>query len=90
VRGRWLLVGWLFVGLAVWSGFFDILITRGIKEYLMREAQFELGRGPIATMPDIMSQTARDASVIATRWAVFIVAAGWTTVWLARRGHRSS
>jgi hypothetical protein len=89
VRTRWLLVLWLAVGIAVWSGFFDILITRGIKEFFMRDAAFELGRGPAATMPDIMRQTAHDASIIATRWAAFVVLAGWATVWLARRGPRT-
>ena len=85
MRTRWLLLLWAVVGLAVWSGFFDILLTRGMKEYFMRAALYELGRGPAASMEAIMRQTQHDAAIIASEWAVLVTAAGWATVWAARR-----
>ena len=90
MRARWLLVLWLLAGVAVWSGFFDILTTRGEKEFLMQRAEFELGRRPEPSLEAIMRQTQHDAAIISTEWAAFVIAAGWTTVWLARRRRNPS
>lgn len=69
----------------VWNGVFEILITRGVKEYLYRQADHELGRGPVASMREIMDQTAADAAVTASLWALFVGAAGLVTVYAVRR-----
>lgn len=87
MRARWLAVGWVCVAGAVWSGFYDLLISRGAKDYLLREAQARLGDGPPASMPAIMAQTQHDAAITASVWAALIVLAGWASIWLAR--HRS-
>lgn len=86
MRSRWLAVGWLVVAVAVWNGFYDLLITRGVKEYLMRNAQARLGEIPTPSMAAIMNQTSSDAVVTATLWASLVLVAGWLTIWLARRG----
>lgn len=62
----------VFSSLVVWNGMFDFLVTRGVKEYLYRTADHELGRGDAVTMGDVMGQTVRDAVVTATGWAVFV------------------
>jgi hypothetical protein len=80
----WILL-WLFVAAAVWNGVFDILVTRGVKEYLYRHAEHELGRGPAFTMPEIMNQTVRDATVTASWWALLVGGAGIVTVYGVRR-----
>lgn len=64
------------VMIVVWNGFFDILVTRGVKEYLYRAAEHELGRGPAVTMDRIMAQTVGDASVTASLWALLVGGAG--------------
>ena len=80
------LVFWLLVSAAVWNGVFDILVTRGVKEYLYRQADHELGRGPRVTMHEIMDQTVGDAAVTASLWALFVGGAGvLTVVRLSRR-----
>jgi hypothetical protein len=78
----------LLVSAVVWTGMFDILVTRGVKEYLYRTADHELGRGDAVTMGDIMGQTVSDAVVTASGWAVFVGGLGLVAVRLAkeRRG----
>ncbi|MBI2221933.1 MAG: hypothetical protein HYU53_12090 [Acidobacteria bacterium] len=71
---------WLLVSAVVWNGVFDILVTRGVKEYLYRQADHELGRGPRVTMHEIMDQTVRDAAVTASLWALLVGGAGAVTV----------
>jgi hypothetical protein len=66
----------LILVIAVWNGFFDILVTRGVKEYLFRAAEHELGRGPAVTMNQIMAQTVADASVTASLWALLVGGVG--------------
>ena len=88
MRARWLLLLWLLAGVAVWNGFFDILLTRGEKEFFMQRAEFELGRRPEPSLEGIMRQTRHDAAIISTEWALVVTAAGWLTVWAARRGVR--
>jgi hypothetical protein len=85
VRARGLALAWAIGACVVWNGFYDLLITRGSKEYLMRNALSRLGEGPPVSMIDIMAQTSHDAALTASLWAGAVLAAGWTTIWLARR-----
>ncbi|TAK17034.1 MAG: hypothetical protein EPO35_04060 [Acidobacteria bacterium] len=85
MRARWLILWWVGVAAAVWSGIYDILITRGTKEYFMREAMARAGDGPAASLDAIMRQTSHDAAITASAWAVFVAASGWATIWLAKR-----
>jgi len=66
--------------MAVWSGFFDLYVSRGAREYLQRQAEFELGRESQPSMSDVMDRAKRDGAIAATIWAGAIVAAGWTTL----------
>lgn len=63
---------------------FDVLISRGVKEYLYRAAEHELGRGPAVTIPEIMGLTQREALVESTMWAFLIVGAGYVSFRLSR------
>ena len=84
-----MLVLWLIVGAAVWLGVYDYVNTRGHKEYLYRSAELRLGiqppQGKSADLREVMAVEGRHAKVQATAWAVFIVAAGFTTVWVLRK-----
>jgi hypothetical protein len=88
VRARWLVLGWVAMATAVWCGFYDILITRGTKAYFMLEAMARAGDGPAPSLDAIMAQTSHDAAITASIWAALVLAAGWTTIWMAR--HRNS
>lgn len=84
-RTRWLVAFWVGIAAVVWLGMFDVLMSRGVKEYLYREAEHELGRGPAVTMPEIMGQSISGAVVDCSLWAIFIGAAGLATVYWSRR-----
>ena len=79
-RRRRAVAAWLVVAFVVWNGIFDFVQTRGIKEYLLRTAMHELGRGPAVPFPHAMSIVTRDAVWIATFWAASILLAGLLTV----------
>lgn len=77
----------LFACIVVWNGMFDILVTRGVKEYLYRTADHELGRGDAVSMGDIMGQTVSDAVVTASGWALFVGGVGFAALRLGRRNN---
>jgi hypothetical protein len=68
--------GWLLVSFCVWNGFFDILVSRGEKQYLLAQARHELGAGPKVTMDEVMSRTIHDGVRTASLWAAFVFAGG--------------
>jgi hypothetical protein len=84
-----MLLLWLVVGAVVWLGVFDYVNTRGHKEYLYRNAELRLGiqppPGKSADLREVMAVEGRHARVQATAWAAFIMAAGFTTVWVLRK-----
>jgi hypothetical protein len=82
---RVFLIVWIGIGVVVWNGVFDLLMTRGVKEYLYRQAAHELGRGEPVTMREIMDETMTDAAVKASIWAVLVAGAGILTVILCTR-----
>lgn len=88
-RARALLLMWAVVGAIVWLGVYDYISTRGHKEYLYRSAELRLGiqppPGKSADLREVMAVEGRHARIQATGWAVFIVAAGWTTVFVLTR-----
>ncbi|HUF22954.1 MAG TPA: hypothetical protein VMN81_02410 [Vicinamibacterales bacterium] len=88
-RARALLLMWAVIGAIVWLGVYDYISTRGHKEYLYRSAELRLGiqppPGKSADLREVMAVEGRHALIQATGWAVFIVAAGWTTVWVLRK-----
>ena len=79
-RRRRAVLLWLLVAVVVWNGIFDFVQTRGIKDYLLRTAMHELGRGPAIAFPDAMAVINREAIGLATVWALGILTAGILTV----------
>jgi hypothetical protein len=82
VTRRAIVLIWLFIGVAVWCGFYELYLSRGAREYLQREAEFELGRGPRASMAEVMARARHDGAIASTIWAVAITGAGWMTIGL--------
>jgi hypothetical protein len=75
---------WLVLGVAVWNGFYDLYVESGSREYLRRVAEAEVGWSPRPVMADIMRHASHRGAVVATLWAVLIVAAGWLTILVCR------
>jgi hypothetical protein len=84
-RAGWLAAAWVVVAGAVWCGFYDILISRGTKDYFILEAAARAGEGPAPSLAAIMAET-RDAAFVTSTWfGALVLVAGWATIWLARR-----
>ena len=85
--GRRRLAVALWIGLAIvaWNGLYDLRITLGVRDYLMKQAIHDAGRGPAVSMDEEMRATVRDATLVASLWAVIIVGVGLATTYLLSR-----
>jgi hypothetical protein len=81
---RWAVTFWIVMAIVVWNGLYDLRITLGVREYLMRQALHDAGRGPEIAISDAMHETVRDAVKVATLWGGIILGAGLATVRLLR------
>ena len=80
---------WLVLSIVVWNGIYDLLLTRGIKDYVLRNALHEARRGPAVSMTALLDFTVSEAFWVATLWASVILCAGLWTI-RAFRGHDAS
>jgi hypothetical protein len=71
---------WLVLAIVVWNGIYDLLLTRGIKDYVLRNALHQAGRGPEVSMTAILDFTVAEAFWVSTLWASVILCAGLWTV----------
>ena len=83
---RWAIALWVGMAIVVWNGLYDLRITLGVRDYLMRQALHEAGHGPAVTMAAAMHDTVRDAVQVATLWGGIVLGAGLATVRLLTRG----
>jgi hypothetical protein len=77
---------WLVLGLAIWNAFFDLYVSRGAREYLQKQLEFETGRGPQPSMDEVMRQSTRDGLVMSSVWAGLVAGGGLGTLAWAGRG----
>jgi hypothetical protein len=77
---------WIWVGLALFVGnaVYDLLLTRGIKEYLLRHALHDAGRGPAVPLVDLMNAIVLDATWIGLLFGSVVLLAGMLTVKLVK------
>jgi uncharacterized membrane protein SpoIIM required for sporulation len=71
---------WVIVSLVVWNGVYDLLMTRGIKDYLLRQALHQTGRGPEVSMTALIDFAITEATWVSTLWASVILLAGLMTI----------
>ena len=86
---RWAIGFWIVMAVVVWNGLYDLRITLGVRDHLMKQALHEAGRGPAVTVAEDMDATVKDAVLVATLWAGIILAAGLVTVVMLTRGART-
>lgn len=79
-RTRALVVMWLVLGAVIWNAAFDLWMSGAPREYLLRAAAWELGRGPEPVMAELMAGAVRGGVIRATVWTVLIVGAGLLTI----------
>ncbi|MGH9373138.1 MAG: hypothetical protein ACRD15_16580 [Vicinamibacterales bacterium] len=71
---------WVLIAIVVWNGLYDLRITLGVRDYLLKAALHDAGRGPAVVMSDAMRDTVRDAVLVASLWGAIILIAGILTV----------
>jgi hypothetical protein len=88
-RGRRLAIAlWIAMAVVVWNGLYDLRITLGVRDYLMKQALHDAGRGSAVTISEAMHETVRDAVLVATLWGVIILGAGLGSVTIVSRAAR--
>jgi hypothetical protein len=76
---------WIVMPVIVGNTVYDLLVTRGIKEFKFRVAQHDAGLGPEASLPDLMAVTVFDATWIGLLFASIVALAGFATIRLLDR-----
>lgn len=71
--------------LAVWNGVFDLLLTRGERDYLVAQARHAARQGPAVVMHDMMAEAVSYAALVATWWAAACLCGGLLLIWYVRR-----
>ncbi|MGH9373958.1 MAG: hypothetical protein ACRD15_20785 [Vicinamibacterales bacterium] len=76
---------WVGIAVVVWNGLYDLRITLGVRDYLLKTALHEAGRGPAVVMSEAMHATVIDAILVASLWGTIILIAGLATVRMLAR-----
>ena len=85
-RQRIAVAAWIILAVALWNGIFEMMVVRGVKEYLFRAAQHEAGRRPFTPIADVMDPAIFHATWVATLWTSIVLLAALLTI----RGFQSS
>jgi hypothetical protein len=79
-RQRIAVAAWIVLALGLWNGIFEMMVVRGVKEYLFRAAQHEAGRRPFTPIADVMDPAIFHATWVATLWTSIILLAALLTI----------
>lgn len=79
-RSRIAALAWLAIAAVVWNVIYDLLMTRAVKEHLMRAAMHEAGRGPFVSLSEVMSASVYDAVWKSTLVAGLVFVAALLTI----------
>jgi hypothetical protein len=77
---RLVLALWIVLGVLLWNAIFEMLVVRGVKEYLFRAALFDAGRGPQIPMAAVMDPAIDNATWVATLWTSIVLLAAFLTI----------
>jgi hypothetical protein len=79
---------WVALAIFVGNGIYDVMVARGIKEYLLRHAMSEAGSAPPVALAALMQTTVRHATEVGVLWAGLVLLVGVATIRLVRPGAR--
>ena len=71
---------WLVLAVGLWNAIFEMMVIRGVKEYLFRAALFDAGRGPLTPIRQIMDPAIFDATWVATLWTSVVALLALVTI----------
>jgi hypothetical protein len=79
-RERIALAVWIVLAVALWNGIFEMMVVRGVKEFLFRAALHSAGRRPFTPIADVMDPAIYHATWVATLWTSIILLAALLTI----------
>jgi hypothetical protein len=79
-RQRIAVAAWIVLAVALWNGIFEMIVVRGVKEYLFRAAQYEAGRRPFTPVTDVMDPAIFHATWVATLWTSIVLLMAMLTI----------
>src|SRR5215210_6235916 len=71
---------WIVLGVCLWNAIFEMLVVRGVKEYLFRAALSDAGRGPRIPIAAVMDPAIYNATWVATLWTSIVLLAALVTI----------
>lgn len=71
---------WIVMALVIWNTIYDLMLTRGVQEYMFRFALHQAGRGPLVSMGEVMDRNIYDAVWVSTFFASLVALAGFVTI----------
>ena len=80
VRERVALAVWIVLAVALWNAIFEMMVVRGVKEYLFRAAFHAAGRRPFTPIAEVMDPAIYNATWVATLWTSVILLAALLTM----------
>jgi hypothetical protein len=84
-RQRILVAVWIALAVALWNALFEMMVVRGVKEYLFRAALHDAGRRPFTPIAEVMDPAIYHATWVATLWTSVILLAALATIRLLAR-----
>ena len=79
-RQRVAVAAWIVLTIALWNAIFEMMVVRGVKEYLFRAALHDAGRRPFTPIADVMDPAIYHATWVATLWTSIILLAALLTI----------
>jgi len=79
-RQRVAVAVWIVLTIALWNAIFEMMVVRGVKEYLFRAALHAAGRRPFTPIADVMDPAIYHATWVATLWTSIILLAALLTI----------
>jgi hypothetical protein len=79
-RQRVLVAVWMVLAAALWNAIFEMMVVRGVKEFLFRAALHEAGRRPFTPIAAVMDPAIYNATWVATLWTSVILLAALLTM----------
>lgn len=80
---RLLLIGWGVLGAALWNAVFEMMVVRGVKNYLLRAELATAGLAPVTAIRDVMDPAIRHAAGVASIWTCLVWLAAALTIYYA-------
>ena len=79
-RQRVAVAVWVVLAAALWNAIFEMMVIRGVKEYLFRAALHDAGRRPFTPIASVMDPAIFNATWVATLWTSVILLAAAVTI----------